>query len=138
MFSLKPPFSSGIPHGVPWRLSAKIQHFPDCSYIFIFFHRPFQRFLSFVQVQMPWGTLWYCVIAVVQLGLTIGLLRGPLRPFHLGSLGSWPWLQNIMGTNRLTVTNPYHGGCLLGMGYKSWFSLSLSKYIYIDIYHLDE
>ncbi|CAL1173558.1 unnamed protein product [Cladocopium goreaui] len=32
-----------------------------------------------VEVQMPWGTLWYCVIAVVQLGLTIGLLRGPLR-----------------------------------------------------------
>lgn len=32
-----------------------------------------------VEVQMPWGTLWYCVIAAVQLGLSIGLLRGPLR-----------------------------------------------------------
>lgn len=31
------------------------------------------------QVQLPWGALWYSVIACVQLAVSIGLLRGPLR-----------------------------------------------------------
>eukprot|EP00434_Breviolum_minutum_P042002 symbB.v1.2.037370.t1/scaffold5500.1/size26397/1 len=31
------------------------------------------------EVQLPWGALWYSVIACVQLAVSIGLLRGPLR-----------------------------------------------------------
>lgn len=31
------------------------------------------------EVQMPWGCVWYLIIALVQLALAIGLLRGPLR-----------------------------------------------------------
>lgn len=31
------------------------------------------------QAQMTWGIMWYFIIALVQLAVSIGLLRGPLR-----------------------------------------------------------
>eukprot|EP00435_Cladocopium_sp_Y103_P051783 s749_g16.t1 len=61
-----------------------------------------------VEVQMPWGTLWYCVIAAVQLGLSIGLLRGPLRkpeePLAMDLVETWT--DHLAPSPQLPMSRP--------------------------------
>lgn len=48
------------------------------------------------QVQLPWGALWYSVIACVQLAVSIGLLRGPLRCNWKNVQRLWPFLRLVV------------------------------------------